>query len=81
MGLAEDATAMGNPNAASDGFSAAVSLYSATLSAIANVEINAAGLKDQDERMTFTDECAMLRTRADELLRDAQTAFSLRLDT
>ena len=47
MMLAEDATAMGNPQAASDGVSGAAQLYCATLCAIANVEINAASLKDE----------------------------------
>ena len=42
MELAEDATAMGNPNAASDGMSAAGMLLGAVIAARANVEINAA---------------------------------------
>ena len=45
MPLAEDATAVGNPQAASDGVSGATHLYCAALCAIANVEINAASLK------------------------------------
>jgi formiminotetrahydrofolate cyclodeaminase len=81
MELAEDATAMGNPNAASDGFSAAASLHGAALSAIANVEINAAGLKDEATRAGYVAEGARQRARADELLRDAQTAFELRLSS
>ncbi len=79
MELAEDATAMGNPQAASDGLSGASSLYCAALCAIANVEINAASLKDESRRAVMLDEVASLKTRADQLLKDAQTAFQLRL--
>jgi methenyltetrahydrofolate cyclohydrolase len=79
MELAEDATAMGNPQAASDGLSAAASLYCGALCAIANVEINAASLKDEATRHAMLDELASLKTRADQLLKEAQTAFQLRL--
>jgi formiminotetrahydrofolate cyclodeaminase len=79
MELAEDATAMGNPRAASDGLSGSVHLYCATLSAIANVEINAAALKDEARRSLLLDEVATLRGRADQSIREAQTAFQLRL--
>jgi formiminotetrahydrofolate cyclodeaminase len=79
MELAEDATAMGNPQAASDGLSAAASLYAAALCAIANVEINASSLKDQAARNEVLGEIASLRGRADELLEQAHTAFQLRL--
>lgn len=79
MELAEDATAMGNPQAASDGLSAAASLYAGALCAIANVEINASSLKDQDTRTTMLAELASLKTRADQSLKESQTAFQLRL--
>jgi methenyltetrahydrofolate cyclohydrolase len=79
MELAEDATAMGNANAASDGYSAAAALFAAAISAIANVEINASGLRDEMKRLELRDACAALRSRADELLVDTQTAFELRL--
>ena len=79
MELAEDATAMGNPQAASDGLSSAASLYSAALCAIANVEINAASLKDEGVRTEMLEELITLKARADELLEEAQTAFKLRL--
>jgi formiminotetrahydrofolate cyclodeaminase len=79
MELAEDATAMGNPNAASDGYSAAAALFAAAISAIANVEINASGLHDEMKRLELRDACAALRSRADGLLVDTQTAFELRL--
>jgi methenyltetrahydrofolate cyclohydrolase len=80
MELAEDATAMGNPQAASDGMSASASLYAAALCAIANVEINAAALKDETARATMLDELASLRSNADRSLKESQTAFQLRLD-
>ncbi len=79
MTLAEDATAMGNPQAASDGLSGAAELYCATLCAIANVEINAASLKDEVRRGALLDEVATLRGRADQSIRESQTAFQLRL--
>ena len=79
MTLAEDATAMGNPQAASDGLSGAAELYCATLCAIANVEINAASLKDEVQRGALLDEVATLRGRADQSIRESQTAFQLRV--
>jgi methenyltetrahydrofolate cyclohydrolase len=79
MTLAEDATAMGNPQAASDGLSGAAELYCATLCAIANVEINAASLKDEVGRGALLDEVATLRGRADQSIRESQTAFQLRV--
>jgi methenyltetrahydrofolate cyclohydrolase len=81
MELAEDATAMGNPQAASDGLSAAASLYCGALCAIANVEINGSSLKDEAARASMLDELASLKSRADELLRACQTAFQLRLSS
>jgi formiminotetrahydrofolate cyclodeaminase len=79
MELAEDATAMGNPQAASDGVSGAAHLSCAAACAIANVEINAASLKDPARRARLLDEVAVLRGRADQSLRDSLTAFPLRL--
>lgn len=79
MELAEDATAFGNPQAASDGLSAGASLYSAALCAMANVEINAGSLKDEAARVAMLDELASLKGRADRLLEETQTAFQLRL--
>ena len=81
MELAEDATAMGNPHAASDGYSAGTLLFAATLSAMANVRINAAGLKDQAKGQGLVDECDALRERADTLLQQVEEAFLLRLAT
>jgi methenyltetrahydrofolate cyclohydrolase len=79
MELAEDATAMGNPHAASDGYSAAMLLFAAALAAMANVRINAAGLKDEAKGQMLVDECATLRARADALLQQVEEAFLLRL--
>jgi formiminotetrahydrofolate cyclodeaminase len=81
MELAEDATAMGNPHAASDGYSAGALLFSAALSAMANVRINAAGLKDQSKGRGLADECDTLRERAETLLQQIEEAFLLRLAT
>jgi formiminotetrahydrofolate cyclodeaminase len=79
MELAEDATAMGNPHAASDGYSAGLLLFAAALAAIANVKINAAGLKDEAKGQGLVDRCDELRTRADALLLQVEEAFLLRL--
>ncbi len=81
MEAAEEATARGNPHAASDGVSAAASLHCAALCAVVNVEINAAALKDEAKRRAMLDEVAALRKRADESLQAAQTAFRLRLSS
>ena len=81
MELAEDATALGNPHAASDGYSAGTLLYAAALSAMANVRINAAGLKDRSKGQGLVDECDILRERADTLLQQIEEAFLLRLAT
>ena len=81
MALAEDATAMGNPHVASDGVSGSAQLYCATLCAIANVEINAVALKDHERRSVLLDEIATLRGRADQSIRETQTAFQLRLSS
>ena len=81
MDAAEEVTSKGNPRAASDGVSGSVALYCSALCAIANVEINAAALKDASRRQGFLDEVAGLRARADEYLRDAQTAFALKISS
>ena len=81
MELAEDATSTGNEQAASDGVSGAAHLYCAVICAIANVEINAAALKDEQRRTVLLDEVAALRGRADQSVRESQTAFQLRLSS
>jgi methenyltetrahydrofolate cyclohydrolase len=79
MELAEDATAMGNPQAASDGLSAGASLYAGALCAMANVEINAGSLKDPGARARMLEELTALKSQADRSLEEIQTAFRLRL--
>lgn len=79
MGLAEEAIANGNPNAASDGFSGAAVLHAATLSALANVRINAFAFVDEARRAELTDDCDRLRDRADQVLADADEAFTVRI--
>ncbi len=81
MPMAEEATAKGNPQAASDGLSGAACLWCVALCAMANVEINAAALKDETKRTAMLDEVASLRARADQSLRETQTAFALRLSS
>jgi formiminotetrahydrofolate cyclodeaminase len=79
MELAEDAIALGNPNAASDGMTAAGLLAGAVIGARANVEINASSLHDESRRRAFTDEVATIRDRAQVLLDQCREAFGLRL--
>jgi methenyltetrahydrofolate cyclohydrolase len=79
MEVAEDATALGNPHAASDGYSAGALLFAATLAALANVRINAAGLKDEAKSRGLVDEADALRERAAGLLSQIEEAFLLRL--
>ena len=79
MEVAEDATALGNPHAASDGYSAGALLFAATLAALANVRINAAGLKDEAKSQGLVDEADALRERATGLLSQIEEAFLLRL--
>jgi formiminotetrahydrofolate cyclodeaminase len=79
MELALEATATGNPAAASDGFSGAACAYAAVLCAIANVEINAASIKDDAARMGLLDEVTAVRGRAEQLVKEGQTAFQMRI--
>ncbi|HEY7400392.1 MAG TPA: cyclodeaminase/cyclohydrolase family protein [Actinomycetota bacterium] len=81
MSLAVEATADGNSQAASDGVSAAAELLCAALCAAANVEINAAALKDLAKREALLGEVASLRSRAEASLREAQDAFLVRLSS
>lgn len=76
--LAEDATGLGNPQAASDGYCAAVALCASARSAIANVQINAASLKDVAQRDQLLTTAGSLRARADALLQRAETIFERR---
>ncbi len=80
MGLAEEATSTGDPNAAADGMSAAAALHAATVCAMANVEINAFAIVDELRRRELMDTCASLRQRADHMLDDVQQVFRVRID-
>jgi formiminotetrahydrofolate cyclodeaminase len=79
MGLAEDTVTMGNPNAASDAMSGAAALYAATLSALANVQINAFAFVDETRRGELTEDCARLNDRATAVLREVVGAFDERI--
>ncbi|MEA2313275.1 MAG: glutamate formiminotransferase / formiminotetrahydrofolate cyclodeaminase, partial [Solirubrobacteraceae bacterium] len=79
MGLALEATATGNPAAATDGWSGAGCAYAAVVCAMANVEINAAAIKDDAARASLVDEVTTVRSRAEQLLREGQTAFQMRI--
>jgi methenyltetrahydrofolate cyclohydrolase len=79
MEVAEDATALGNPHAASDGYSAGALLFASALAALANVRINAAGLKDEAKSRGLVDEADALRERAAGLLGQIEEAFLLRV--
>jgi methenyltetrahydrofolate cyclohydrolase len=81
MEVAEDATALGNPHAASDGYCAGAMLFAAALAAMANVRINAAGLKDEAAGAQLVASCDELRATADALLHQGEEAFLLRLAT
>jgi formiminotetrahydrofolate cyclodeaminase len=79
MPSASACTARGNVNAASDGLVAALALFAAAHSALANVDINAAGLRDESVAGELRSEATSLKARADELLRAAQAAFAERM--
>jgi formiminotetrahydrofolate cyclodeaminase len=79
MPSATTATELGNPNAASDGLSAAQMLQAAAQCAIANVRINAAGLKDETTAASMVAEVQALAARAERLLADAMAAFAARI--
>lgn len=79
MERALEATATGNPAAASDGWSGAGCAYASVLCAMANVEINAAAIKDDVARIALIDEVTSVRSRAEQLLREGQTAFQMRI--
>jgi methenyltetrahydrofolate cyclohydrolase len=79
MGLAEEATAAGNPNAAPAAMSAAAALHAAAVSALAHVEGDAFAIPESDRRAELTATCAALRERADAVLRDADVAFRARV--
>jgi formiminotetrahydrofolate cyclodeaminase len=80
MELAEDATAFGRGEAASEGYTGASMLFAALVGAVASARVDAAALSDAARARAIWDETVALSTAADLLLADAQTAFMLRLD-
>ena len=79
MELAHEVTAKGNAHAASDGASAAVMLHAAAACAFANVEINAAALKDRAAAERLRSAVATFRAEAEALLDATRQAFAERL--
>lgn len=79
MPLAVEAVERGNSNATSDASSAAQQLFAAAMSAIANVEINLAGMKDAERIAAMRAEVTTLRTKAAELLAVADRTFAARI--
>jgi len=78
LDVAVEVTRDGNPDAASDGLSAAASLHAAVMSALANVEINAMSIKDQSVARNLRASAAGLRARAAEMFDSALRAFEER---
>jgi formiminotetrahydrofolate cyclodeaminase len=79
LGLAEEVTRNGDPNAAADGLSAAAALHAATVAAVANAEINAFAIADAERRAELMETCGLLRDRAGSLLSEAQETFRGRI--
>ena len=79
MDLAVEVVEKGNPNAASDGATAAAVLHASVVGALANVEINLASLKDQDEVARLRAEVDAIRNQADGQLAAARQAFARRM--
>ncbi len=79
MDLAIEVIEKGNPNAASDGLSAAAVLHASVTAALANVEINLTSMKDQDAVTKMRQEADALRAHADEGFAAAGEAFRSRL--
>ncbi len=73
-----DVITEGNPDAASDGMSAAAMLHAGALSALANVSINAASLKNAEAASRLRNEAAELATSAGRTLEAARAAFEKR---
>jgi formiminotetrahydrofolate cyclodeaminase len=79
MSMAGEVAEAGNPNAASDALSAAAALHAATVSALANVEINAFAFVDASRRGALTEDVDRLRDRSTALLREVAEAFGDRV--
>lgn len=79
LGLADEVTRDGDPNAAADGVSAAAGLHAATAASVANAEINAFAIADEDRRRELMETCLALRDRAGALLAEARSTFAGRI--
>jgi methenyltetrahydrofolate cyclohydrolase len=77
--LALEATERGNAHATSDGVCAAELLAAAARCAGANVQINAAAMKDRARSARLLDDVATLRARADQLVASTSETFVRRL--
>jgi formiminotetrahydrofolate cyclodeaminase len=78
-GLAEEATAASDPNAAADGLAAVAALHASAVTALANVELNAFAIVDPGRRDELTATCDALRDRAGRMLDDPRAAFEGRV--
>jgi formiminotetrahydrofolate cyclodeaminase len=77
--VAHEVIEEGNPDAASDGLSAAASLFAATLCALANVEINAGSIKDGSMADALRSESRALDEEAYRTMKGAEEAFHIRV--
>lgn len=78
LGLAEEVTRTGDPNAAADGLGAAASLHAATTTAVANAELNAFAITDEARREELIHTCDALRERAAAILEETRATFRTR---
>jgi glutamate formiminotransferase / formiminotetrahydrofolate cyclodeaminase len=75
LDMAREVTEVGNVNAASDGAAGAQLLAASANAALANVEINAASIKDAALANRLRGEAEQLRRRVGEVLEAVQAAF------
>ena len=78
-GLAEEATAVADPNVAADGLAAVAALHAAAVAAVANVALNAFAIADAERRDELAATCDALGERAARMLADAHAAFESRV--
>jgi formiminotetrahydrofolate cyclodeaminase len=79
LGLAEEVTADADANAVADGLGAAAALYAATLASVANAEVNAFAILDEERREELRATCRALTERAGTILEGTQARFRARL--
>jgi formiminotetrahydrofolate cyclodeaminase len=78
LDLAREVTEVGNVNAVSDGAAGAQVLAAAANAALANVEINAASMKDPKAVERLRGQASALRERARTLVEATEAAFRSR---